>query len=61
MDGHRERATTTDEEIDRTGRDQQVAGFKAGDHSRQKHTGLDDDDAPEGGVDTDDFPGAGAP
>ena len=61
MDGPRERPVTTDEEIDRTGRDQQVAGFAANDRPRQKRTALDDDDAPEGGVDTDEFPGAGAP
>ena len=61
MDGPRERPVTPDGEIDRTGRNRQVAGFEASDRPREKHTGLDDDDAPEGGVDTDEFPGAGAP
>lgn len=61
MTSPRERPATTEEEIERTGRDQQVAGFAASDRPHRKPTGLDDDDAPEGGVDTDDFPGAGAP
>lgn len=61
MDAPRERPATTDEEIDRTGRDEQVVGFEASDRPREKHTGLEDDDAPTGGVDTDEFPGAGAP
>jgi hypothetical protein len=61
MEDPRERPTTTDDEIDRTGRDQQVAGLEAGDGPSGRPPGLDDDDAAEGGVDSADFPGAGAP
>lgn len=63
-DENRERPVTTDEEIDRTGRDGQVApkpGFDASASKLEQRTGLDDDDAPGDGVDSADFPGAGAP
>lgn len=61
MDDPRERPVTTDDEIDRTGREEQVAGFDAAGAPGHPPEGLDDDDAPEGGVDSADFPGAGAP
>lgn len=59
-----ERPITTDDEIDRTGRDEQVApgaGFGAPGAPPQTGTGLDKDDAPAEGVDSADFPGTGAP
>lgn len=64
MDGNRERPMTTDDEIDRTGRDQQVApneGFGAPGSVGEQREGVDENDAPPGGVDTADMPGAGAP
>ena len=61
MGDPRERPVTTEEEIDRTGRDKQVAGFEANDRPRERPAGLGDNDAPEGGVDTDEFPGTAAP
>ena len=63
-DGDRERPTTTEDEIDRTGREAQIApqpGFDASASKLERRTGLDEDDAPGDGVDSAEFPGAGAP
>lgn len=61
-DRRRERPVTTEDEIDRTGRDEQVVPGKGlGARGAKAPTGLDSDDAPEDGVDSADFPGAGAP
>lgn len=63
-DRNRERPVTTEDEIDRTGRDRQVApqpGFDAPASKLERRTGLDDDDAPGDGIDSADFPGTGAP
>ena len=62
-DQNRERPTTTDDELDRTGRDEQVIGPGQGPGASGSppQPGLDDNDAPPGGVDSADFPGAGAP
>jgi len=62
-DRNRERPTTTDDEIDRTGRDEQVIGPSQGlgASGSPPQPGLDDNDAPPDGVDSADFPGAGAP
>ena len=64
-DQNSERPVTTDDEIDRTGRDEQVVGpnegFGAPGSPREQRTGLDENDAPPDGVDSADFPGAGAP
>ncbi|MFC3713486.1 hypothetical protein ACFOMD_12950 [Sphingoaurantiacus capsulatus] len=53
-----------EDEIDRTGRiDQVVPGesFEAPPAAREPPTGLDENDAAPGGVDSVDFPGAAAP
>lgn len=63
-DRNRERPVTTEDEIDRTGRDQQVApkpGLGARRSKFEQRTGLDEDDAPADGVDSAEFPGTGAP
>lgn len=59
-----ERPTSTTDEVDRTGRASQVApnaGFGAPGSVREQQTGLDENDAPAGGIDSADFPAAGAP
>lgn len=63
-DRNRERPVTTEDEIDRTGRDRQVApkpDFEAPASKLEQRTGLDEDDAAGDGIDSADFPGAGAP
>jgi hypothetical protein len=66
-DQNRERPVTTEDEIDRTGRGEQVAGadanqgFGAAGSQREQRTGLDENDATEGGVDSADYPGTAAP
>jgi hypothetical protein len=61
-DAKRRRPATTEDEIERTGRDQQVVpGADLAAPGTAKDTSLDEHDAPEGGVDSADFPGAGAP
>ncbi len=66
-DQDKPRPLTTEEEIDRTGRDEQVAGvdanegFGATGSTREQRDGLSENDAPRDGVDSADFPGAGAP
>jgi len=64
MTDDRERPVTTQEEIDRTGRGQQVAPdgkLGANRSGPGAGTGLDPDDAPGDGVDSADFPGTAAP
>lgn len=66
-DKDKPRPITTTQEIERTGRDEQVAGvdanegFGAAGSKREQRTGLDENDAPPDGIDSADFPGAGAP
>lgn len=66
-DQNRDRPITTEDEIDRTGRDEQVTGsdvkqgFGAAGSEAERPDGLSDDDGAEGGIDSADFPGAGAP
>lgn len=61
------RPVTTEEEIERTGREEQVAGVDANEgfgavgSKREQRTGLDENDAPEGGVDSANFSGTAAP
>jgi len=64
MADDRERPVTTREEIDRTGRDQQVApDGKLGANRSEPGAapGLAPDDAPGDGVASADFPGTAAP
>lgn len=61
---NRKAPVTTEDEIGRTGRDQQVApntGFGAPPSKPEQRTGLDEDDAPGDGIDSADFPGTAAP
>ena len=65
-DQNKDRPITTEDEVDRTGRDEQVTGLDVGQgfaagRSQGERDGLSDNDAPEGGVDSAEFPGAGAP
>lgn len=63
-DRNRERPVTSEDEIDLTGRDQQVApktSLGAPGSKLDQRTGLDADDAPGESVDSADFPGTGAP
>jgi hypothetical protein len=66
-DQDKSRPITTSEEVERTGRDEQVAGvdanegFGAAGSKREQRDGLDENDAPPGGIDSAEFPGAGAP
>lgn len=66
-DQDKPRPITTEEEIERTGREDQVAGvdanegFGAAGSKREQRTGLDENDAPNDGVDSADFPGTAAP
>ena len=60
----RERPVTTAEEVERTGRSQQVAPDRDPGAAGQQPVaapGLDSDDAPGDGVDSADFPGTAAP
>lgn len=66
-DSNRERSAATKDEIDRTGRDEPVTGtdanqgFGAAGSKPERRDGLSENDAPENGVDSADFSGAGAP
>lgn len=60
MDDQQRAQPDADEQVERTGRTEQVAAAGAA-GSAPPRPGVDEDDAPPGGVDSADFPGVAAP
>jgi hypothetical protein len=61
---NRDPLVTAENQVDRAGRHQQLApetGFGVPTSKLEQRTGLQESDAPRDGIDSADFPGAGAP